>query len=239
MKDREQFLHAAERKHRQQKRAALGDGVVDRIDEPGDLVHALLAVGPLGHAARRLDDQRVEMSDGEMRALQRALVFEQHVACQEDLAHPVVDFHGGGSGDMAGRVEHELDLTLLALDFFDLLERQADKAADQVFDILVREERIARDAVLLLLLLHHIGGIVQHLLDQHAAGLGEQHRGLGMLAHDHRQAADVIQMTVRDDDEVELDAAQQFELRQGAYAGCLGVQAAVDQNVQAAYLQKE
>ena len=52
---------------------------------------ALLADGPLGRAAGRLRDQRVEVAGGKLRARQGALVLEQDVAGEEDRAVLVVD----------------------------------------------------------------------------------------------------------------------------------------------------
>ena len=60
-----------------------------------------------------------------------------------------------------------------------------------------------------------------------------------VLAHDDRQAADVVEVAVRDDDEVELDVAQQREVRQGPQAGGLRVQPAVHQDVEVADHQQE
>ena len=113
------------------------------------------------------------------------------------------------------------------------------KPVHEALDFLVREEWVTGDIVLFLLFLHHIGGIVQHLVDQHAARLGEQHRGFRMLAHHDGQTADVVQMAMRDNDEIELDIAQQLEVRQSPETGRLGVKTAVDQNIQIADLQKE
>ena len=62
---------------------------------------------------------------------------------------------------------------------------------------------------------------------------------LEQLAHDHRQPADMVQMAVRDDDEIQFDVAQQRKVRQRAEPGRLRVQAAVHQDVQVADHQQK
>ena len=200
-------------------------------------MHPLLAESALGRAAGGLDDQRVEMPHGKLRALQRALVLKHDVAGDENLPLLVMNFDRRRARDMARAMKRDLDLVFPAAKHLRSSEGQPDKPADETVHLVMREQRVARNVVLLFLLLLHVRGIVQHLLDQHAARLGEQHRRLRVLAHHDGQPADVIEMAVRDDDEIELDAPQQVEIRQGAQSGRLGVQAGVDEDIQRPDLQ--
>ena len=59
---------------------------------------------------------------------------------------------------------------------------------------------------------------MEHALDEHATGSRHQHGGVGMLAHQDRQAADMVQVTVRDDDEIEGLIANQRKIGRGGTA---------------------
>ena len=123
------------------------------------------------------------------------------------------------------------------MDFFDVVKRQSDDARRAAVDLVVREERVVGDVGIFLLAHHHVGGVVQHALDEHAAGLRHQDRRVGMLAHRDRQTADVVEMAVRDDNQVEIDVFQQTEVWRGQPSGQLRIQTAVDEDVQVANLQ--
>ena len=142
----------------------------------------------------------------------------------------VVDFHAGGAGHVAGRVENDLDLVLAAAEALGLAEGQSDDAFGAAVDVLVGEQGVVRNVLLLLLAEHHIGGIVEHPLDQDAGSRRHEDGGCGVFLHHDRQAADMIEMAVGDDDQVEIAPAQGREIGRGAPAHLLGVQPAIHQD---------
>ena len=112
-----------------------------------------------------------------------------------------------------------------------MVEGQADDARRATIDLVVGEERVVGDIGLLFLSHHHVGGVVQHALDEHAAGLRHQNRRVGMQAHRDRQTADVVEMAMRDYNQVEIDVFQEAKVRRGQPSGQLGIQPAVDKDV--------
>jgi hypothetical protein len=88
--DGEDFLHAAEREDRDEERAAALDGVVDAADEAGDLGDASLPAGR-SVVPRVVSVTRCRSGRRETWRRERALVFEEHVAGEEDRAVLVVD----------------------------------------------------------------------------------------------------------------------------------------------------
>ena len=236
--DGQDLLHAAEGEDGDEEGAAALDGIVDALDEAGDLVDAFLAERALGGAAGRLHDDGVEVARGELCARQGALVLEEDVAGDEHLAVLVVDLDGGGAGDVAGRVEDDLDLVLGAADLLGVAEGQAVHALGAAVDVLVGEERVVGDVVLLLLAHHHVGGVVEHALDQHPAGRRHDDGRIRVLLHEGREAANMVQMAVRDDDQVEFLVPDQGKVRSRGAAGLFGVKTGVNHHADVAELDK-
>ena len=106
-------------------------------------------------------------------------------------------------------------------------------------DLVVGEKRIVRDVVLRALALHHICRVVQHALDQHVTRLGHDHGCLRLLAEENGQAANVVEVAVGDDDEVEGHAAQRTEVGRRCPPDLFRVQAAIEQELQVAELEVE
>ena len=98
---------------------------------------------------------------------------------------------------------------------------------------------VIRDVGLVLLAHHHVGRVVQHALNEHAARRGHDHGRVRVLAHHDGQTADVVQMAVRDDDQIEGEAAQLGKIRRGGPADFLRIQAAIDQNIEVAELDEQ
>ncbi len=237
--DREDFLHAAECEHREEERAAAIDGIVDGVDQAGDLVNAFFAELALGGAAGRLHDDGVEVARRELRAAEGALVLKEHVPGHEDVAMLVADLDSTGAGDVSGMVQHDLHLVGLALEFLGLEKLHADEARHAAVDLFVREERVIGDVVLLFLAQHDVGRVVEHAIQYHLARMGHDDLGIRVLAHGDRHAADVVQVTVGDDDEIEADIFDQREIGHRAQACFLRIQAAVDEDIHIANLHVE
>ena len=114
---------------------------------------------------------------------------------------------------MAGGVEDDLDLVLAAAEFLGVAEGDGRcRRLAHAVDLVVREERVVGDVVLLLLAHHDVGGIVEHALDQHPARRRHDDGRVRVLPHRDRQAADVVQVAVGDDDQVELLAPQRRQV---------------------------
>ncbi|MEY4004181.1 MAG: hypothetical protein RLZZ221_277 [Verrucomicrobiota bacterium] len=179
------------------------------------------------------------MPGGELRAGQRPLVLKEHVAGEEDRAVLVMDLDRRGAGDVAGRVEDHLDLVLRPAEVLRVAEGKAGEAFRAAVDLLVREERIVRDTVVLTLAHHHARGVVQHALDEHAARRGHDHGRVRLRAEQDRQAADVVEVAVGDDDQVQPYPLQRTEIGGGRATGFLRVETAVDQDVEASQLDEQ
>jgi hypothetical protein len=179
------------------------------------------------------------MAGWKLRALERALVFEKHIAGDKYLPLLVVNFDGRRACHMPGAVKDDVDLILPALECFWRLECQADEAAFTALDVLVREERIPGNILLIFLLLHHVRRVMEHLFDQDPAGARQENGRFRMLTHHHRQAANMIEMTMRDDDQIEANVFDQFQLRHRSDARCLRIQSAINEDVQIANLEEE
>ena len=221
--DREDFLHATEREHGNKEGAAALNRVVDAGDQAEHLLGAALAERSFRGAARGFGDNRIKMSGRKTCTFERALIGEKDVTGEKDGAVFVDEFDGGGAGDVAGRVKHDLDFVFGPTEVFGLIEIQADHAFAAAINFLVRKQRIVGNVGLLALAHHHVGRIVQHALDEHAAGSRHQHRGVGMLAHQDWQAADMVQVAMRDDDEVEGLIANQRQIGRGGPADLFGI----------------
>ena len=238
MDNRQDFLHTTESENGNEEGAAALDGVVDAGDQAEHFFGATLAERTFGGATRGFGDDGVKMTGGEARAFERALIGEKDVAGKKDGAVFVDEFDGGGAGDVAGGMEHDLDFVFGAAEMFSLIEIQADHAFAAAIDFFVGEKRIIGDVGLFALAHHHVGGIVEHALDEHAAGGRHQHGGVGMLAHQDRQAADMVQVTVRDDDEIERLIANQRKIGRGGTADLFRIEAAVDDDAEFAELDE-
>ena len=213
MDDREHLLHAAEREDGEEKRATALDGVVNGRNKAGDFVDAFLTDRALGGAARRLGDERVEVAGRKLGTEEGALVLEKNVAGEENLAVLVVELDGGCARHVTGGVKNDFDFVLRAAKMFGMTVREAVEAFANTINLVVGEERIVGDVGLVLLAHHDIGRIMQHALDEHAAGRRHNDGRVGVLAHHHWQAADVIEMAVRYDDQVERDATNFGKIR--------------------------
>jgi hypothetical protein len=136
-------------------------------------------------------------------------------------------------------VEGDRDLVFAALEAFGLSVGEAGEALGEAVDLVVGEEDGATIfGVILLLTDHDAGGVVHHALDQHAAGSRHNDGGVLVLAHQHREAADVVQVAVGDDDKVDLFPAERGKIGGGGAAGLFRVQAAIDDDVQVTDLQE-
>ena len=155
--DREHFLHAPEREDRDEVGPAALDRVVDAGDQASELRGATLVDRPLGRAAGRLHDDRVEVPGRELCARQRSLILEEHVAGDEDGAMLVVKLDRRGADHVAGRMKDDLDLFLARLEPLGLTKRDRSKPFRQPVDLLVGEERVVRDVFLFLLPEHDAG----------------------------------------------------------------------------------
>jgi hypothetical protein len=239
VEDRQHLLHPAEGEHGDQERAALLDRVVYRLDQADHLGRAGLLGLAQGRAARRLGDQGVEVAGGEARAWQGALVLEKDVSGEEDRAVPVAYLEPGRAGHMARGVQDDLDLVPAAAELFRVAEGDPGQALGDPVDLLVREERVVQYVLVLALAHHDARGVVQHALDQHAARGRHDDRGRGMLAHGDRQAADMVEVAVRDDDQVDRLAPQRRVVRRGLAARLLGVQPRVHKDVEVTELDEQ
>ena len=186
----------------------------------------------LGGAVGRLGDERVEARSGELGTVEDALGGEEDVAGEEDAAVLVDDLHAGGAGEVAGGVKGELDLVARPGELLGVVEAVGEEAGRHAVDLLVGEERVVGDAFLLAFPDHHVGGVVQHPLDEHVAGQRHDGRRVGLVAHEQRQRADVIEVAVRDQDEVQFHALQRPQVRGGDAAHLFRVQAAVDDHME-------
>jgi len=205
--DGEQFLLTAKCEDRDKIGTTALDGGVDTFDQTVDLGQAGFVGGTFRVSAGGFGDDCVEVSGGEFRAVEGALVFEEHVTGKEDGAVFIMQFHAGCSGDVTGWMEDDLDVVFLTVEFFGVSVREAGQSRGAAVDFFVREKRILGDVFFLFLSNHHVRGIVQHALDQHVTGLSHDDRRFRMFAHDDWKAADVIEMAVRDDDQIEAHAA--------------------------------
>ena len=181
--DGENFLHAPEGEDGDKEGAAPSDGVIDGGDEASDLVDAFLADRARGGAAGRFGDNGVEVAGGEAGAGKGALILKQNVAGEEDAAVLVLNFDGGGAGDMTGAVEGDREFVFLASEVFGLVVGEADKAGFEAVDLGVAEEGAAREFALFFLAEHDAGGVSQHALEDDAAGERHEHGGVWVLAH--------------------------------------------------------
>jgi len=236
---REDLLHPPEREDRDEHGAAALPGGVDRLDEPDDLGHPRAAGGPLGGAAGGLEHERVERPGGEFRRAEGALRGEEHVAGEEEAAVLVADFHAGGAGDVSGRVQGELELVVRAAEPPRLAEGLRVEARGAPLHLLVGEQRRLREALRGAFAQHDVDRIVQHPLEEEAAGLGHHHRRVRVRAQQHGQRADVVQVAVGDEDQVEAHARERAQVGHGEPAGELGVEAGVHHEVEVAELAIE
>jgi len=79
---------------------------------------------------------------------------------------------------------------------------------------------------------------VKHALDEHAAAQRHDDLGFWMLAQEDREAADVVEVAVGDDDEVQVVAADGSEVRCGEPSGSFRVQPTIHDEVEIADLRE-
>ena len=179
------------------------------------------------------------MAGGELRARQRAQIVEQHIAGEENVPVLVPDLHRGGARHMAGGMKDDLDVVVRAAEMFGVAKGQARQTLAAAIDLVVGKQRIVGDVFILLLPEHDVRRIVEHPLDQHPARRRHDDRRVGELPHDHGQAADVVEVAVRDDDQVQRLSPQRLEVRRRHAAHPFGMQPAVDQEIEVADLDEQ
>ena len=234
--DRENFLHSNQGENGNQKRSAPLDRIVDGSDEARDFMDALFADRPLSHAASRFRNEGIEMPGGEFCAGDRALIFEEHVASEKYSSMLVPDLNSGCARDMAGVMKNNFDFVPRTAKAFGVAELQSRHSANATVDLVVGEKGIVRDVFIFALPHHHVGGIVQHAFNKHAAPNRHDHRRIWMLPHHHGQTANVVQVAVRDDDQIQRRVAQRREVWRRRTANFLGMEPAIDENAQIANL---
>src|ERR1043166_3798674 len=138
------------------------------------------------------------MSRGKFRADQGALIFEQDISGEKNRTMLVADLDPSRAGHVPRVMKGNLDLISRAAKFFDTSGRKSGQPPSAAINLIVREERIVRNFVFLALPHHHVCGIVQHPLNQHATTLSHDHRGVRMFTHYDWQAPDMIEVTMRD-----------------------------------------
>ena len=140
---------------------------------------------------------------------------------------------------MAGLVKDKLDLVARPAEFLGVAVSEGGEAPGAPVDLLVGEQRVIGDVILRPLAFHDAGGIVQHAFDQHAARLRHDHRRVALLAQDERQAPDVVEVAMGDDDEVQGHAAQRREIGDGFPSDLLRMQSAIDEEPEVSELEVE
>jgi len=193
----------------------------------------------LGRPARRFHHERIETIDRELGGRAGALRPEQHVAGEKQLPVFVMDFDPGGAGHMTRLVEDDFDIIMGAVEALGVTIGQRREPSGAAVDFVVGKQRVVGDVVLGPLALHHAGRVVQHALDQHMTRLGHDHRDLRLLPEKNGQAADMVQMAMGDDDEVQRHTAQWAEVWSRGPADLLWMQTAIQDELQVAELNVE
>ena len=164
-------------------------------------------------AARRLDDQHIDVRLRKGRALQKRLAIEIDVAGVKESASFGADQDSGGSQHMTGVAILESQFivrpgrTALAIDRERLAERTMLPAIGRSIRLAMSEERI-NHTHLFALPRHHVDRIVQKRIANRGGRLGHENARLRLLPHQHRKRPDMIEMRVRKQKSVDRLARQ-------------------------------
>ena len=92
------------------------------------------------------------------------------------------------------------------------------------------EERVVFDPFLLTLSIHHVVGISQHTRGELFGRLAEEKQGLRVLSHKNGKAADVVEVTMGKDDEIDRRFVAGSIIRHRFDPCHFGVEAGIDRN---------
>ena len=157
-----------------------------------------------------------------------ALSVEEHIAGKDDSAILIDQLDGSGPGHVTCRVNDDFDL-LLTLP----VDLAAFKALDgqllcQLSDIAMEEKRVFGDAVLFALAFHDIDRITQHAWRERDIGRGGDDGGLRIVGSDDGERAKVVEVAMREDDEVEVDIFDRSEVGEGVIAKFFRIKSGID-----------
>src|SRR6476619_6792425 len=117
--------------------------------------------------------------------------------------------------------------TSLAIDRERLAERTMLPPIGRSIRLAMREERI-NHTDFFALACHHVDRIVQKGIANRSGWLGHENARLWLLPHQHRQRADMIEMSVRKQKSIDFLAGEVSEQRQGRFALLLRMHAAIE-----------
>ena len=96
------------------------------------------------------------------------------------------------------------------------------------FHSTVGKKRVVRNLVLLLLPKHHVDGVVQHDVGNAGGWFRHEHPGVGFTSGQIGQGADMILMSVGDNDVVDLVVGNELEIWRSGEPFLFRVHAAVE-----------
>ncbi len=228
--DGNHLLHPPQRKNRQQHRAA----TLQRVRHVGNQAgHLRLAVGldrALRAAPRRLHNQRVAAVAREIGPLQRPLTLKLHVTGVKNPPPLVNQLHPDRADNVTRPMQRHLQRFPRLVQSKRLLQVDAAQPIFELVDVALPIQRVFLHALLLPLPFHHVDRVSQHPGRNHLRRLGTDDMGTGVPLGRQRQRSQVVEVAVRQDNQVRRVKLGRLVVRSSLMANPTGVQASVDQN---------
>ncbi len=229
---REQFLAFAKSEHGYEHAAPLREDLANGRGKTQFLLLTTKAVGLRGGAPSALHDDGVDAFLREFSSLHQRLVMEVDITCVENPAVVRFDDHGGGTENVArvlkpdGDVWDFIEAEPVSGKIESLSKGKGAEPAHTIGGLPVGEGGGVSFAIFMAFH-HHVDGVMKHHVRQLKRGVRHEGWCVRVLAHEHRQGAQMVLVRVGQNDGVQRFAGEPFEKGQALFTLHFWVCAAV------------
>ena len=147
-----------------------------------------------------------------------------------EVVFTIFNHTADGSGDVTRRVERERDFIVIVVKGFRHTERECRQSGIYAVKLAVSIKRILVDVFFVALPQHDADAVAKYSCGDDSACRRAEHACLRVFPQQNGQAAEVIQVAMREDDEVDGQIPHQIELRQSVPPQFFRMQSAIEKN---------
>lgn len=234
----QQLLNASERERGDKDGTAGVECGAQAGKQALDFGIAALRGRALGQAAGGLNDQGIDNAGGKTRAIEHCGIGKQNIAGDENLAVPIFKQNADSSGNVPGGKQGKSD-TIAGIGLKNAWDadgggQDAPRAAG---DIAMRIQLGGAEA-LLAAPVHDITRIVQQPLKQRKRIAAGDDGRVRVLGDQERQGTEVIEVGVRQKNQIDLHVGDLVQSGEGGVPGFLGVKPCIDDKGKVADTQR-